>query len=187
MVNSNFLINSTWQILPVKWPLLCKPISNKHPASALAGCLFVCLQWSKLIFPTRSTDCSSSSSSLIKSNLYQTHFFGREKTDFAGLLFHIVGRVICEDELLMINGWYSIALVLNVCFSIVDWACIFICIGIGICILLWQIVSWRAETIPKKVKISRLINGVKKSEMNLFWCISITSNVKTCKKFDERA
>ena len=52
---------------------------------------------------------------------------------------------------------------------------------------LWQIVSWRAETIPEKVKISRPINGVKKSEMNLFWCISITSNVKTCKKFNERA
>ena len=29
-----------------------------------------------------------------------------------------------------------------------------------------QIVSWRAETIPEKVKISRQINGVKKSEMN---------------------
>ena len=47
--------------------------------------------------------------------------------------------------------------------------------------------SWHAETIPEKVKILRPINGVKKSEMNLFWCISITSNVKTCKKINERA
>ena len=50
-----------------------------------------------------------------------------------------------------------------------------------------QIVSLRAQIIPEKVKISTPINGVKKSEMNLFWCISITSNVKTCKKFNERA
>ena len=47
--------------------------------------------------------------------------------------------------------------------------------------------SWRAQIIPEKVKISRPINGVKKNEMNLFWCISITSNVKTCNKFNERA
>ena len=47
--------------------------------------------------------------------------------------------------------------------------------------------SWRAQTIPEKVKISRPINGVKKSEMNFFWCISITSNVKTCKQINERA
>ena len=33
---------------------------------------------------------------------------------------------------------------------------------------LGQIVSSCAETIPEKVKISRPINGVKKSEMNLF-------------------
>ena len=31
-----------------------------------------------------------------------------------------------------------------------------------------QIVSWGAETIPEKVKISRPINGVKKSKMNPF-------------------
>ena len=31
-----------------------------------------------------------------------------------------------------------------------------------------QIVSWCAETIPKMVKISRPINGVKKSEINFF-------------------
>ena len=29
--------------------------------------------------------------------------------------------------------------------------------------MICQIVSWRAETIPDKVKISRAINGVKKS------------------------
>ena len=50
-----------------------------------------------------------------------------------------------------------------------------------------QTVSLRAQIIPEKVKNSRPINGVKKSEMNLFWCISITSNVKACKKFNERA
>ena len=60
------------------------------------------------------------------------------------------------------------------------------CLG-SFCVYIWHTVSLRAQIIPEKVKLSRPINDVKKSEMNLFWCISITSNMKTCKKFNERA
>ena len=41
--------------------------------------------------------------------------------------------------------------------------------------------------VPKFDESESGLMVLKKSEMNLFWCISITSNVKTCKKFNERA
>ena len=30
-------------------------------------------------------------------------------------------------------------------------------------------------------------NGVKISEKGIFWCVSITNNVESCKKFNEKA
>ena len=40
---------------------------------------------------------------------------------------------------------------------------------------------------PAELRNWKWPNGVGNSEMSIIWCISITNNMKTCKKFNERA
>ena len=45
----------------------------------------------------------------------------------------------------------------------------------------------RLGPIPPELIFRKWSNGVKISEMGIFWCISITNNVESCKKFNEKA
>ena len=45
----------------------------------------------------------------------------------------------------------------------------------------------RLGPIPPELIFLNWSNGVKISEMGIFWCISITNNVKPCKKFNDKA
>ena len=58
--------------------------------------------------------------------------------------------------------------------------------------LVWRIqlrhsVRMRSGPIPPELIFWKWSNGVKISEMGIFWCISITNNVKSCRKFNEKA
>ena len=44
----------------------------------------------------------------------------------------------------------------------------------------------RLGVTAKVGRILKLSNGVKKSEMGICWCISITNNVESCKKINEK-
>ena len=48
-------------------------------------------------------------------------------------------------------------------------------------------VRMRLGPIPPELIFRKWSNGVKISEMGIFWCISITNNVESCKKFNEKA
>ena len=51
----------------------------------------------------------------------------------------------------------------------------------------WQGSRMRLGVTAKVRRIWKWSNGVKISEMGIFWCISITNNVKSCRKFNEKA
>ena len=48
-------------------------------------------------------------------------------------------------------------------------------------------VRMRLGPIPPELIFLKWSNGVKISEMGIFWCISITNNVESCKKLNEKA
>ena len=52
---------------------------------------------------------------------------------------------------------------------------------------IWQGSRMRLGVTAKVRRIWKWSNGVKISEMGIFWCISITNNVNSCKKFNEKA
>ena len=52
---------------------------------------------------------------------------------------------------------------------------------------IWQQDRMRLGPIPPESIFWKWSNGVKVSEMGIFWCISITNNVKSCRKFNEKA
>ena len=45
----------------------------------------------------------------------------------------------------------------------------------------------RLGVTAKVGRICMWSNGVQISEMSIFWCISITNNMESCKKFNEKA
>ena len=45
----------------------------------------------------------------------------------------------------------------------------------------------RLGVTAKVGRIGKWSNGVKISEKGIFWCVSITNNVESCKKFNEKA
>ena len=53
--------------------------------------------------------------------------------------------------------------------------------------LLWQASSMRLGFTAKVGRIWKWSYGVEISEMGIFWCISITNNVESCKKINEKA
>ena len=52
---------------------------------------------------------------------------------------------------------------------------------------LWQGSRMRLGFTAKVGKIWKWSNGVENCEMDIFWCISITNNVESCKKINENA
>ena len=52
---------------------------------------------------------------------------------------------------------------------------------------IWHNVRMRSGPIPPELIFWKWSNGIKVSEMGIFWCISITNNVKSCRKFNEKA
>ena len=52
---------------------------------------------------------------------------------------------------------------------------------------LWQGSRMRLGVTAKVGRNWKWSNGVQKSEMGIFWCVSITNNVESCKKFNEKA
>ena len=53
--------------------------------------------------------------------------------------------------------------------------------------IIWQGSRMRLGVTAKVRRIWKWSNGVKISEMGTFWCISITNNVESCKKFNGKA
>ena len=53
-------------------------------------------------------------------------------------------------------------------------------------ISIWQLLSWTHHMSAARAWKWKWSNGVEKSETDLFWCISMTNNVKSCKKINGR-
>ena len=53
--------------------------------------------------------------------------------------------------------------------------------------MIWQGSRMRLGVTAKVGRIWKWSNGVKISEKGIFWCVSITNNVESCKKFNEKA
>ena len=51
---------------------------------------------------------------------------------------------------------------------------------------IWQLLSWTHHMSAARAWKWTWSNGVEKSETDLFWCISMTNNVKSCKKINGR-
>ena len=51
---------------------------------------------------------------------------------------------------------------------------------------IWQLLSWTHHLSAARAWKWKWSNGVEKSETDLFWCISMTNNVKSCKKINGR-
>ena len=51
---------------------------------------------------------------------------------------------------------------------------------------IWQLLSWTHHLSAARAWKWKWSNGVEKSETDLFWCISMTNNVKSCKKINWR-
>ena len=51
---------------------------------------------------------------------------------------------------------------------------------------IWQLLSRTHYMSPVRAWKWKWSNGVEKSESDLFWCISMTNNVKSCKKINGR-
>ena len=64
---------------------------------------------------------------------------------------------------------------------------VYICIEYILATIIWQGSRMRLGVTAKVRRIWKWSNGVKISEMGIFWCISITNNVNSCKKFNEKA
>ena len=52
---------------------------------------------------------------------------------------------------------------------------------------IWQGLRWCHDMSLPNTSFWKWSNGVKRVEMDLFWCISMTNNVKSCKKVHGRA
>ena len=62
------------------------------------------------------------------------------------------------------------------------------CLSSVYCVkIIRQTVSWCDESSPEVGRKWKWSDGVKKGEIDLFWCISITNNVESYNKFNEKA
>ena len=52
--------------------------------------------------------------------------------------------------------------------------------------IIWQLLSWTHHLSAVRAWKWKWSNGVEESETDLFWCISMTNNVKSCKKINGR-
>ena len=57
----------------------------------------------------------------------------------------------------------------------------------NVSIFLRQGLRWYHDMSPPNTRFWKWSNGVKRVEMDLFWCISMTNNVYSCKKINGRA